>query len=498
MLIKQSNLALSLISALMIGLSYPPFNGFLSWIAFIPLIEIWHRENPNKSFLYSYLFGFFSNLIILYWIGLNSGADKTTVLVSLFAALIYLSLFPGFFGLLISFLLKKTDKAFFLIPFAWTSMELIRSFGPLGFPWINLSLTQSNFLPFIQIIDIFGNEIIGFIILLVNVLIFSTFKSRIRMKTLLTLLLIILFPIFSYGFHKIDYYEDIEKFNYRKVSILQPNIDPNLKWNSSFKDELYSIMDSLNLIAYEGKPDLVLWPESALPAYLRVSSIKNKLKEVVKDFNIPALIGTLDVSWESNKRKVFNGSIYLGIEEEKMYHKIFLVPFAEYNPLTKIDFLKNISYWDFDYGSFTPGIEYTTFNIDSIRFSNVICYESSHPKISRKMILNGARFLTIQANDAWLSNSSGVTQHFELARLRAIELRTGIARSANTGISGIIYPDGKIGGIMPYDYQGVLNNNVILNDGLSIYAKFGSVFAYICLIFSVLLTTWLCFLKKIK
>ena len=113
MLIKQNNLVLSLMSALMIGFSYPPFNGFLSWIAFIPLIEIWHRENPNKSFLYGYIFGFFSNLITLYWIGLNSGADKTTVLVSLIAALIYLSLFPGFLGFLISFLLKKTIKPFF-------------------------------------------------------------------------------------------------------------------------------------------------------------------------------------------------------------------------------------------------------------------------------------------------------------------------------------------------------------------------------------------------
>ena len=498
MLIKQSNLILSLISALMVGLSYPPFNGFLSWIAFIPLIEIWHRENPNKSFLYGYIFGFFSNLITLYWIGLNSGADKTTVLVSLIAALIYLSLFPGFLGFLISFLLKKTNKAFLLIPFAWTSMELIRSFGPLGFPWINLSLTQSNFLPLIQIIDIFGNEIIGFIILLINVLIFIKLKNFIRAKTLLIILLIIFFPIFSYGFHKIDYYKDIEKFNYRKVSILQPNIDPNLKWNSSFKDELFSIMDSLNLIAYQGKPDLVLWPESALPAYIRVSSVKNKLKEVVRDFNIPSLIGTLDISWHSSKRRVFNGSIYLGLEEEKMYHKIFLVPFAEYNPLTKIDFLKNISYWDFDHGSFTPGNEHTIFNIDSIRFSNVICYESSHPKISRKMILNGARFLTIQANDAWLSNSSGVIQHFELARLRAVELRTGIARSANTGISGIIYPDGKIGGKIPFDHQDVLKNNVILNNGLSIYAKFGSVFAYICLIISIISIIYLCFLKKIK
>ena len=83
------------------------------------------------------------------------------------------------------------------------------------------------------------------------------------------------------------------------------------------------------------------------------------------------------------------------------------------------------------------------------------------------MILNGARFLTIQANDAWLSNSSGVIQHFELARLRAVELRTGIARSANTGISGIIYPDGKIGGKIPFDHQDVLKNNVILNNGLS-------------------------------
>ena len=498
MLIKRSNLVLSLMSALMIGFSYPPFHGFLSWIAFIPLIDILYRENPNKSFFYSYLFGFFSNFIILYWIGLNSGADKTTVLVSLIAALLYLSLFPGFFGLLISFLLKKNDKALFLIPFAWTSMELIRSFGPLGFPWINLSLTQSSFLPMIQIIDIFGNEIIGFIILLINVLIFITFKKLIKIKILLIILLIIFFPIFSYGFHKIDYYKDLEKFNYRKVSILQPNIDPNLKWNSSFKNELYSIMDSLNFVAYEGKPNLVLWPESALPAYVRLSSVKNKLKEVVGEFNIPSLIGTLDVSWHSNKRRVFNGSIYLGLEEEKMYHKIFLVPFAEYNPLTKINFLKNISYWDFGHGSFTPGIEYTTFNIDSIRFSNVICYESSHPKISRKMILNGARFLTIQANDAWLSNSSGVIQHFELARLRAVELRTGIARSANTGISGIIYPDGKIGGKIPFNHQGVLKNNVILNDGLSIYAKFGSVIAYICLIISILLTICLCFLKKIK
>ena len=162
-----------------------------------------------------------------------------------------------------------------------------------------------------------------------------------------------------------------------------------------------------------------------------------------------------------------------------MYHKIFLVPFAEYIPLSdKINILKKLN---FGQANFTHGSDYATFPLDSIYFSNMICYESSHPKVAKGFIDKGARFLTIQANDAWLRNSSGVRQHFELAKLRSIELRTGIVRSANTGISGIIDPIGNTNERIGFNKQSVFHGKILLNKGLTFYAKYGSIFAKICL-----------------
>ena len=167
-----------------------------------------------------------------------------------------------------------------------------------------------------------------------------------------------------------------------------------------------------------------------------------------------------------------------------MYHKLFLLPFAEYIPFSeKFTMLKKLN---FGQANFTKGSEYTVFPLDSIYFSNMICYESSHQKIAKGFINKGARFLTIQANDAWLQNSSGVRQHFELARLRAIELRTGIVRSANTGISGIIDPIGNTIEKIGFNQQSVFQGKILLNKGLTFYAKYGSIFAKICFIFMLI------------
>ena len=102
------------------------------------------------------------------------------------------------------------------------------------------------------------------------------------------------------------------------------------------------------------------------------------------------------------------------------------------------------------------------------------------------MILNGARFLTIQANDAWLSNSSGVIQHFELARLRAVELRTGIARSANTGISGFINEKGELIKSLPYDSKNVILGEIPIINRLTFYTKYGDLIARISILTFIL------------
>jgi len=334
-------------------------------------------------------------------------------------------------------------------------------------------------LPIIQIIDFTGSEGIGFWIMILNTYIYYLIiNNTVFNKKIIILFIIFVIP-WIYGMLRINQLNS-DEWEFRKVAAIQPNINPNQKWEPTYRNTLIAIMDSLNNEAYNMNPKLVVWPEAALPAYMRVSSIKQVYEKKVYETNIPLIMGTVDFKRDKAERKVYNGSIYFGLNENKIYHKLLLVPFAEYIPLSeKFSFLKQLN---FGQANFSHGSEFTTFPIDSIYFSNIICYESSHPSVARGFINNGARFLTIQANDAWLQNSSGVRQHFELARLRAVEFRTGIIRSANTGISGIIDPTGLIKHKVNFSDQEVFQGDVLLNKGLTFYASFGNIFAQLCFV----------------
>ena len=363
-------------------------------------------------------------------------------------------------------------------------MEFVKSYGPLAFSWSSLALTQTNFLPILQIIDFTGPEGISFWVLLINITIYSTLFNRKQtyMQNVVLIFLIIIPAI--YGLFKISSLKK-SSWNKKEISVIQPNIDPNLKWESSFRDELYNTMDSLNVLAFELYPDLVLWPEAALPNYMRVSSSRKRYEKIVYDRSIPLLMGTLDYKLVDGERKSLNGSIYFdGSDKNKIYHKLFLVPFAEYIPLSsRFPILKKLN---FGQGNFVQGKEYSLFKLDSLLFSNLICYDLSNPLIVKNFIKQGARFLTVQANIAWLQNSSGVRQFFEMAKLRAVENRAGIAISANTGISGIINPIGEVTHKIPYDKQEVIKGEVFLNNKVTFYSMYGNIFSKICFLLSII------------
>ena len=368
-------------------------------------------------------------------------------------------------------------------------MELIRSYGPLAFSWSNLALTQTKFINILQIIDTTGSEGVAFWIIFINVALYlSFFTNKLNAKKNLILFLMAIVPIF-YGSYKLHALKNIN-WEKRNISIIQPNIDPNLKWDASYRNELYEVMDSLNTIAYSLKPDLVLWPEAALPNYMRVSYLNNKFEKLVDSTSIPLMMGTLDYKASSNDKKIYNGSIFFSSKENKLYHKLFLVPFAEYIPLSsRFPILKQLN---FGQGNFSHGDEFTTFELDSVLFSNMICYDSTNPLLARNFIVEGARFLTIEANVAWLQNSSGVRQYYEIAKLRAVEYRIGIAM--NTGISAIINPLGKETHKASFNEQKVFKGEVFLNNELTFYAKYGNIFSKLCLFISLI-----CFaLIKIK
>ena len=147
---------------------YTEFYGLFAWISFIPLLHIVSKFKPDsKTFLIGYIFGLSYNLVAFYWIALNSGTSFFIALCSLVAAVSYLSVF---WGLLTTFIYQIKNYAFRLMifPFAVVLMEWLRSLGPLGFPWSNLALTQINFLPIVQIMDITGSYGVSALVLIIN------------------------------------------------------------------------------------------------------------------------------------------------------------------------------------------------------------------------------------------------------------------------------------------------------------------------------------------
>ena len=496
--LKRPHWQLVLLSGVLVGLSYPPLHlGFLAWFGLIPLVHVLLNVKPRQAIQLAFLASITANFISLYWIGFNSGAGFIPVFASLIGAVIYLGIFWSGFGFIVSFIESKYSKGLFVLSFAWVSMELIRSLGALGFPWINLALTQTEYLPLIQIADITGSYGISFWIILINIGFYLSIISKNKLKYLIITSMIFIL-VLSYGLIRINTIDDVITDSV-PIAITQPNINPDEKWEPESREEIFSLMHGFLDSALSLNPDLVLWPESAVPAYLRLSSHRRKpITNKLEKFNVPLLSGTVDRIIDEDGEKIYyNSTIFIKPDDTiKMYNKIHLVPFAEYIPLSgKFSSLKKLN---FGQANFTHGTEYTVFELDSVRFSNIICYESSMPVVVRKLIKNGAQFLTIQANDGWLGNSAGPYQHFELARLRAIENRVPIVRCANTGISGVIDPTGIVQHKIPLGEKSIIKAEILPAQKLTFYTKYGEIFAILCIIFTIgiFTTAWLNHIKK--
>ena len=478
-LFKNLSWELTLLSALLVGLAYHPWKiGFLVYFGFIPIFIVWLKNKPFDNFKHGYLFGFIYNLISNYWIGYNSGAEFYVVLLSLLFAAGYLAIFWGVCGFIIGTLKKK--QPLYYLPFLIVTMEWIRSFGPLGFDWGILALTQIEYLPLLQLNSILGPYFSAFLIISVNLYIYIILdENKINYKKT-SILIFSFLLLFIYGSFKNSNTSQI--INSLNIAVIQPNIDPKEKWNQSIRKQNIQTIDSLYSKAINLSPDFILFPETAYPTYLTLDSrLRNKIQKKVNQSNIPVLVGTVDRKIDSLGNKLFfNSSIFMKPGKNyDSYSKIHLVPFAEYDlvpeflhPLMKLNL-------NIDRGVFVKGADFKVFEWNNIRFSDLICYESSFARYSREFSERGAQILMIQANDGWLGNSAGPYQHFSSAVLRAIENRLPIVRSGNTGISGVIYPSGIVKNYKKLNTRAVFMEKVPIYSDSSFYSKYGDFFAVI-------------------
>ena len=479
-----------LITSIGLILAFPPLPlGSLAVVVLVPFFYYLRGKGIWETMRGGYAVGLIWAGGTIYWIGWATGAGAIGALLFL---PLYFALFAGIQTWLWS---RWGDLSFWAAPFIWTGTEMLSSWGVLGFPWNALAHTQANTPLLIQYASITGMYGVSLWIVLLNVLFFFLLQSRKREKRpyglILGICLLIILPVLHGRWVFVRAEESEDKI---KVSLVQGNIDPYKKWTPSFIDSNFVVYRRLTRQAGRENPDLVIWPETAAPCYLRHRfSNLGRVKSQMDSMGIPLLTGAPDYEWIArNDVKKYNGALLIHPDSWKIdrYYKMKLVPFSERVPFTRrIPFLYTLSSKiDPNVGDFTPGDSIKVFQFqkaaagEEVCFSTIICFESIFPYFVRRFVQKGAQFLIIITNDGWFGNTSGPYQHARIAVLRAIENRIWIGRCANTGISEFIDPLGRVRSMTTLNREAVLTGSLTLKKSQTVFVKWGYGFLFVIIL----------------
>ncbi|MBF0328947.1 MAG: apolipoprotein N-acyltransferase [Nitrospirae bacterium] len=496
-----SRYGFALLSGLLIFLSFPTIDLYLlAWVGAVPFLYSLYGKPGKEAFTAGFLLGvvyFFGTTFWIYHSINNYGGFSFAYSICVvFLLCAYLSLYPSVFAFLYATTIRKTDLPSIIVaPALWTSLEYLRSYAFTGFPWSSIGYSQYKFLPFIQISDITGVYGISFLLIafnagIVDLLLFK--KRRIekplysRLPNVFGFVFISCFLIFSfsYGFYRL--YEN-RAGQEIKAAIIQGNIEQDRKWDLSYQQFVLSTYKELTLQAAEHKPNLIIWPETSLPFFFGGDkTLTDDLVFFQQQLDAYLLFGSVIEKKEPKGIGYTNSAVLLNKtgSVSYIYDKIHLVPFGEYVPLRT--FLFFIDKLVFGIGDYIPGTHYLKAITPFGSFGTAICYEVIFPGLVRKFFTRGGDFIITITNDAWFGNTSGPYQHFSISVFRAIENRKPLLRAANSGISGFIDSNGKIINKTPLFEKTFSVFSFKTDPKLSFYTKYGDLFSYFCIVFSLL------------
>ena len=433
-------------SALLWFLSLPPY-GFpvLSIFAFaLPLLYI-KNARFKSIILYSYFFTALFQFLEYWWIAkvISKYGDINIIFAVLLTILLsfYLGFFLYFYYLLLKiFVNRYGNYGLIFAPFIYPIFEWLKGklFG--GFPWWDFGYsisTNSYLLQNVRLFGILGLTFLGMMISVSISLIFLQRRERISIVfTILTVVL--LFLAFIYGsFSKKEVYSGKSI----TAGIIEPHIPQDKKWDPQFRGEIITKFKKLSANFEKGKEDIVVLPESSIPVeWGNDREFDEKFVEISKNLSANLIFGAVF----EDENGIYNGAIVLNREGKFLnnYKKTHLVPFGEYVPFEKhLTFLAPIVE---SIGSFTSGTSLSPIKIENVNCGITICYETIFADLIRAQVKEGAEVLVNLSNDAWYEGTPAKVQHFLIDRVRCVETKRFLIRSANGGISGIVSPKGEI------------------------------------------------------
>jgi len=459
-----TELLLLLTGALLFALSFPSFAyrwgiGFLGFFSLIPVFLLIRRSGFIKSAVYGLLYGYLSYSLFNFWLAKFN--PTAFLVVPMIYGVYFLFWFPVF---------KWADRTFprwgYLVQVLfWLAYEIFRTRGFLGYSYGIMGYTQYRAPWLIGIADITG--VLGVSLLVVfpaawiaRYLIFRkeegdrSFAGLKKARFLVVPgLLYILFFAGTLGYSamaKVDY-SGSPKW---RTSLIQHNINAWLSGIDVYEQALEGLIEITDQ-ALEENPDAVVWSETAFVPSIEWHNrrreerekynLVQRLKEYLADKEEPFIIGNNDIVEIAGRRETYNAVLQFdGDTIVNRYHKIHLVPFGEHFPYEKQ--LPWFYQYIVDKGAtfYLHGEDYTVFDVNGVKTSNLICFEDTFGYLSRNFVREGAQVLVNLTNDSWSPAQACSIQHVGMAVFRTVENRRSMIRATNGGFTCLIDPNGKM------------------------------------------------------
>jgi apolipoprotein N-acyltransferase len=275
------------------------------------------------------------------------------------------------------------------------------------------------------------------------------------------------------------------------VAIVQPAVFQADQWTAANRHRVVRQLSDLSLRAAADGPDLLVWPESALPGTMvEHPSWTAAVRELAMSIGAPIIFGAIDSAPAASGARWYNAAMLAEpgrlLGAQSPYYKAYLVPVIERTPFANVGAVFGVPYL----GGYAPGGAAVPFALPFGRAGALICFESTFPMRSRQHRARGADVLVAISNDAWFGWSNAAHQHLAHLVLRAIETRTPVVRAANTGISAYIDPVGRIHAPTERFVPLARTYDVRTTSILTPFVRIGDAVGFLCLALTLAILAW--------
>jgi apolipoprotein N-acyltransferase len=492
------------ISAGLLFLSLPdPDQGWLAWIALVPLLIACRGLKPLSAVLIGLAFGMMAHAFVFSWIFNVPGFRWYHFGILAF----YLGLYPALWCGSLALFRRINVPVVTIGPALWAALDFLRAHaGFLAFPWESLAYTQHQNLPLLQITTLTGEYGVTFLLVMANLIIYELIFTRAWRGALVVLALIL--GTWSWGFYEMN--KTPVPGQTIKVAVVQPSILLSERKTAAGRLASLTRLENLTREVARQKPAFIVWPETALRGFPNEPVQTERVRKLVQTTQIPLILGSSEYEKYSLPDRPYVSAVQFGMRSYNSaylvladgtfsapYRKRLLVPFAEYLPGQP--FIKWPS-WIVDKSfNITAGEEpgYVSPQKD-LKITLIICWENLFPDLVRPLVKNGANIVVQLTNDNHFGRSAAPRQHNIASQLRAIENRTPVVVASNTGPSAIFDAWGRpLATIEHLFTTGIADALISKGQGGTTYSQYGDVFAFLCMLFSLLGSGWMALRNRI-